>query len=309
MHKEPYTVIRKTMPLIPLRGMGVFPYMVVHFDVGREKSINALEKAMVNESIIFLCTQKDAKVDDPTVEEFYHIGTVCKIRQMLRLPGGSIRVLVEGLNRGKIVNMTKEDDYFEAEIDEYTYDAEKIVIDNEMKAIMRLVIDDFEEYLRLNSRISSDALLTVMDIDDPSRLADIVASYISFNLETHQQILETFDFYERLEVLHKILVEEIEILKIEEKINQRVRTQISKLQKEYFLKEQLRAIQRELGEDDDIDSEVEEYKAKIEKANMPKEAKEKALKEVERLNRMSPHSAETAVIRTYLGLVGGSSMG
>ncbi|NLY68121.1 MAG: endopeptidase La, partial [Tissierellia bacterium] len=127
MHKEPYTVIRKTMPLIPLRGMGVFPYMVVHFDVGREKSINALEKAMVNESIIFLCTQKDAKVDDPTVEEFYHIGTVCKIRQMLRLPGGSIRVLVEGLNRGKIVNMTKEDDYFEAEIDEYTYDAEKIV--------------------------------------------------------------------------------------------------------------------------------------------------------------------------------------
>ena len=300
MHKEPYTVIRKTMPLIPLRGMGVFPYMVVHFDVGREKSINALEKAMVNESIIFLCTQKDAKVDDPTVEEFYHIGTVCKIRQMLRLPGGSIRVLVEGLNRGKIVNMTKEDDYFEAEIDEYTYDAEKIVIDNEMKAIMRLVIDDFEEYLRLNSRISSDALLTVMDIDDPSRLADIVASYISFNLETHQQILETFDFYERLEVLHKILVEEIEILKIEEKINQRVRTQISKLQKEYFLKEQLRAIQRELGEDDDIDSEVEEYKEKIEKANMPKEAKEKALKEVERLNRMSPHSAETAVIRTYL---------
>ena len=300
MHKEPYTVIRKTMPLIPLRGMGVFPYMVVHFDVGREKSINALEKAMVNESIIFLCTQKDAKVDDPTVEEFYHIGTVCKIRQMLRLPGGSIRVLVEGLNRGKIVNMTKEDDYFEAEIDEYTYDAEKIVIDNEMKAIMRLVIDDFEEYLRLNSRISSDALLTVMDIDDPSRLADIVASYISFNLETHQQILETFDFYERLEVLHKILVEEIEILKIEEKINQRVRTQISKLQKEYFLKEQLRAIQRELGEDDDIDSEVEEYKEKIEKANMSKEAKEKALKEVERLNRMSPHSAETAVIRTYL---------
>ncbi|NLX62897.1 MAG: AAA family ATPase, partial [Tissierellia bacterium] len=300
MHKEPYTVVRKTIPLISLRGMSVFPYMVIHFDVGREKSINALEKAMVNESLIFLCTQKDAKIDDPTVEEFYHIGTVCKIRQMLRLPGGSIRVLVEGLNRGKIVNMTREDDYFEAEIDEYTYDAEKIVVDKEMTAIMRLVVEDFEEYLRLNSRISSDALLTVMDIDDPSRLADIVASYISINIETHQKILETFDFYERLEVLHKILVEEIEILKIEEKINQRVRTQISKLQKEYFLKEQLRAIQRELGEDDDIDSEVEEYKAKIEKANMSKEAKEKALKEVERLNRMSPHSAETAVIRTYL---------
>lgn len=300
MHKESYLVLRKTMPFIPLRGMSVFPHMVIHFDVGREKSIKALEKSMVDESLIFLCTQKDAKVEEPTKDEFYHVGIVCKIRQMLRLPGGSIRVLVEGLNRGKIASITKEDDYFEAEIDEYTYDAKEIIINKEMKAIMRLVIDDFEEYLSLNNRVSSDALLTVMDIDDPSRLADVIASYINFKVETHQRILEAFDFYERLEVLHGILVEEIELLKIEEKINQRVKTQISKVQKEYFLKEQLRAIQRELGEDDDLDTEIEEYKEKIEKAKMPKEAKEKALKEVERLNKMSPHSAETGVIRTYL---------
>ena len=275
MYKN-YIVQTKTMPLIPLRGMSVFPHMVIHFDVGREKSINALEKSMVDESIIFLCTQKDAKIEEPTNEEFYHVGTVCKIRQMLRLPGGGIRVLVEGLNRGKIVNITRENDYFEAEIDEYTYDSEKIVIDKEMKAIMRLVIEDFEEYLSLKNKMSSDILLTVMDIDDPSRLADVIASYINFKVETHQSILEAFDFYQRLEILHKILREEIELLKIEEKINQRVKTQITKVQKEYFLKEQLRAIQKELGEDDDLDAEIEEYKSKIEKAKMPKEAKEKA---------------------------------
>lgn len=300
MHKESYVVLKKIMPLIPLRGMSVFPHMVIHFDVGREKSIKALEKSMVEESLIFLCTQKDAKVEEPTEEEFYHIGTVCKIRQMLRLPGGSIRVLVEGLNRGKILSITKEDDYFEAEIDEYTYDADEIVIDKEMKAIMRLVIDDLEEYLSLNNRVSSDVLLTVMDIDDPSRLADVIASYINFKVETHQRILEAFDFYERLEILHSILREEIELLKIEEKINQRVKTQISKVQKEYYLKEQLRAIQRELGEDEDIDREIEEYREKIKKAKMTKEAEEKAIKELERLNKMNPHSAETAVIRTYL---------
>ncbi len=162
------------------------------------------------------------------------------------------------------------------------------------------VINDFEDYIALNPKVSPETLLTITDIEEPGRLADVIASYVFLKQEDNQKVLETLNFYERLEVLHKILVEEIEILKIEEKINQRVRTQISKLQKEYFLKEQLRAIQRELGEDDDIDSEVEEYKAKIEKANMSKEAKEKALKEVERLNRMSPHSAETAVIRTYL---------
>lgn len=300
MHKDSYIVEKKTLPLIPLRGMTVFPHMVVHFDVGREKSIKALEAAMVEDSLIFLCTQKDAKEEEPTLEDFYHIGTVTKIKQMLKLPGGSIRVLVEGVSRGKIVEMVKEDEYFEAVVEEFTYDPDEIELDKELQAAMRLVIADFEDYLALSKRLSPDILITITDIEDPGRLADIVASYINLKIEDNQKILETFDFYERLVTLHKILQEEIELLKIEEKINQRVQKQISEVQKEYYLKEQMRAIQKELGEDYDILEEIEEYKTKIDNIDMPKEVKEKALKEVERLKKMSPYSAETAVIRTYL---------
>ena len=300
MYKDPYIVENKTLPLIPLRGMSVFPHTVIHFDVGREKSINALEKAMVEDSLILLCAQKDAKVEDPNLEDFYHVGTVAKIKQMLKLPGGSIRVLVEGTNRGRIVEIVKEEDYFEAKVEELSYEFEQINVNKEMEAAMRLVIADFEEYLALSNRISPDILLSITDIEDPGRLADVIASFIHFKIEDHQRILETFDFYERLEVLHRILQEEIELLKIEEKINRRVKKQITQIQKEYYLKEQMRAIQKELGEDNELNQEIEEYKTKINKIKMPKEVKEKALKEVERLYRMSPHSAETAIIRTYL---------
>ncbi|GFN36525.1 endopeptidase La [Tepidimicrobium xylanilyticum] len=300
MYKNPYVVQKKTIPLIPLRGMSVFPHMVIHFDVGREKSINALEKAMIDDSLIFLCAQKDAKIEEPSPEDFYHIGTVAKIKQMLKLPGGSIRVLVEGINRGKIVEIVKEDEYYEVLVEEYSYDPEEITVDKEMEAAMRLVVNNFEEYLTLSRRISPDILLTITDIEDPGRLADVIASYMNLKIENHQKILEIFDFYKRLEVLYAILQEEIELLRIEEKINQRVKKQISKVQKEYYLKEQLRAIQKELGEENELDEEIEEYKNKIAKIKMPKEVKEKALKEVERLDKMSTHSAETAVIRTYL---------
>jgi ATP-dependent Lon protease len=300
MYKDQYIVQKKTLPLIPLRGMSVFPHMVIHFDVGREKSINALEEAMVDDSLILLCTQKDAKVEEPTLDDFYHIGTITRIKQMLKLPGGSIRVLVEGISRGRIVEITKEEEYFEVEVEEFTYEMDDITLDKELEAIMRLVISDFEEYLTLSNRLSPDILITITDIEDPGRLADVIASYINFKIEDHQKILETFDFYERLEMLHRILQEEIELLKIEEKINQRVKKQITKVQKEYYLKEQMRAIQKELGEEDDILEEIEEYKTKIDEINMPKEVKEKSLKEVERLDKMSPHSAETAVIRAYL---------
>ncbi|NMA87163.1 MAG: endopeptidase La, partial [Tissierellia bacterium] len=295
-----YTVEKKILPLIPLRGMSIFPHMVIHFDVGREKSINALEKAMVDDSLILLCAQKDAKTEDPEIEDFYHVGTIAKIKQMLKLPGGSIRVLVEGINRGRVVNIIGEEDYFKAEVDELIYDAENIEIDKELEAAMRLVISDLEEYLSISSRLSPDILITVTDIEDPGRLADVIASYINLKIEDHQKILETIDYYKRLEALHKILQEEIELLKIEEKINQRVKKQITKVQKEYYLKEQMRAIQKELGEEEDILEEIEEYKVKINDIDMPEEVREKALKELDRLDRMSPHSAETAVIRTYL---------
>ena len=295
-----YNVQKRILPLIPLRGMSIFPHMVIHFDVGRDKSINALEKAMVDDSLILLCTQKDAKIEDPSSEDFYHIGTIAKIKQMLKLPGGVIRVLVEGINRGRIKEIVQEDEYFKAEVEELIYNVEDIVLDKKLEAAMRLVVGDLEEYLSISNRLSPDVLITVTDIEDPGRLADVIASYISFKIEDHQKILETIDFYERLEKLHQILQEEIELLKIEEKINQRVKKQITKVQKEYYLKEQMRAIQKELGEEDEVLEEIEEYKAKINKIEMPEEVKEKTLKELDRLNKMSPHLAETAVIRTYL---------
>jgi ATP-dependent Lon protease len=300
MKEIPYVVEKKTLPFIPLRGISIFPHMVIHFDVGREKSINALEKAMVEDSYILLCTQKDAKIDEPKIEDFYHVGTVAKVKQMLKLPGGSIRVLVEGINRGKIIEVIQEEPHFEAEVEELTYDPDLIEKDKDIEAAMRLVISDFEEYTTLNNRISSDVLLTISDIEDPGRLADVIVSYIFLKIEDDQRILETFDFYERLEVLHIILQEEIELLRIEDKINQRVKKQITKVQKEYYLKEQMKAIQKELGEEDEISEEAEEYRIKFEKIKMPKEVKEKALKEVDRLYKVSPHSAETGVIRTYL---------
>ncbi|WP_069649798.1 endopeptidase La [Caloranaerobacter ferrireducens] len=290
---------KRVIPLIPLRGLSVFPYMVMHFDVGRDKSINALEQAMVNNSLIFLTSQKEAKVDMPSTEDFYHVGTVCKIKQMLKLPGDAIRVLVEGINRGKITEILKEDPYFEVEIEEFIYDTEKEK-DIETEAMMRLVLEAFEEYVKVGNKVSPDVVITVSEIDEPGRLADVIASYIQLKPEDKQKILEAFDPYERLETLYIILKEEIEVLEIEEKIYQRVRKQINKLQKEYYLKEQLKAIQKELGEDDGIEAEVEEYKEKINKIKMPKEVKEKALKEADRLLKLSPASAETGVIRNYL---------
>lgn len=290
---------KRVIPLIPLRGLSVFPYMVMHFDVGRDKSINALEQAMVNNSLIFLTSQKEAKVDMPSTEDFYHVGTVCKIKQMLKLPGDVIRVLVEGINRGKITEILKEDPYFEVEIEEFIYDTEKEK-DIETEAMMRLVLEAFEEYVKVGNNVSPDVVITVSEIDEPGRLADVIASYIQLKLEDKQKILEAFDPYKRLEALYIILKEEIEVLEIEEKIHQRVKKQINKLQKEYYLKEQLKAIQKELGEDDGIEAEVEEYKEKINKIKMPKEVKEKALKEADRLLKLSPASAETGVIRNYL---------
>ncbi|SHH32991.1 ATP-dependent Lon protease [Caloranaerobacter azorensis DSM 13643] len=290
---------KRVIPLIPLRGLSVFPYMVMHFDVGRDKSINALEQAMVNNSLIFLTSQKEAKVDMPSSEDFYHVGTVCKIKQMLKLPGDAIRVLVEGINRGKITEILKEEPYFEVEIEEFIYDTEKEK-DIEIEAMMRLVLEAFEEYVKVGNKVSPDVVITVSEINEPGRLADVIASYIQLKPEDKQKILEAFDPYKRLETLYIILKEEIEVLEIEEKIYQRVRKQINKLQKEYYLKEQLKAIQRELGEDDGIESEVEEYKKKINKIKMPKEVKEKALKEVDRLLKLSPASAESGVIRNYL---------
>ncbi|HZK32973.1 MAG TPA: endopeptidase La [Tissierellaceae bacterium] len=297
-----YKIEKKTLPLIPLRGLSMFPHMVVHFDVGRKRSINALDKAMLDDSNILLCTQKDAKVIDPDIDEFYHFGTVAKVKQMLKLPGGTIRVLVEGINRGKIKKIIQEDPYFIADIEELIFKEDDDSFNNDitLQAAKRLVINDFEEYLSYNDKISSEILVTVTDIENPGRLADVISSYIYLKTEDNQKILEALDLYERLEALHVILTEEIELLKIEDKISERVKKQINKVQKEHYLREQIKAIQKELGQDGDSIQETEEYEEKINKAKLPKEVKEKVLKELERLQNLSPHSPETGVIRTYL---------
>ncbi|MTI46610.1 endopeptidase La [Sporosalibacterium faouarense] len=299
MDKKNGTQKSKVMPLIPLRGLSIFPYMVIHFDVGRDKSINALEKAMINDSMIFLTSQKEAKVDMPTPEDFYHVGTICKIKQMLKLPGDTVRVLVEGINRAKITEIIKDEPYYEAKLEEPSYSTE-VEKDKKVEAIMRMVIEKFEEYTSAGNKVSADVLITVSEIEEPGRLADVIASYIQLKSTNKQRLLEAFDPYERLETLHAILEEELEVIQIEKQIAQRVKKQINKVQKEYYLKEQLKAIQKELGEDEGIAQEVEEYKEKIEDIDMPDEVKEKALKEAERLLKVSPSSAETGVIRTYL---------
>jgi ATP-dependent Lon protease len=295
-----YKLEKKTLPLIPLRGISIFPHMVIHFDVGRDKSIQAIDKAMIDDTAILLCTQIDSKVDDPKADDFYRVGTIAKVKQILKLPGGSIRVLVEGINRGRVETVVEEDPCFIAEVEELTYDYEQIEKSQELEAAMRLVLEDLEDYISLNSKVPSEVFTTISDIEDPGRLADVISSYVLLKQEDNQKILETFDFYERLEVLHVILQKEVELLKIENKINQRVKKQINKVQKEYYLREQLKAIQKELGEDDDITLDVEDYKTKINRIKMPKEVKEKALKEVDRLTKTSPYSAEVGVIRTYL---------
>lgn len=300
MKKEDYKIEKMSLPLIPLRGMSIFPHMVIHFDVGREKSIGALEKAMLDDSYILLSTQKDPSVDEPSLDDFYHVGTIAKIKQMLKLPGGSIRVLVEGISRGRVLELVHEEPYFQVDLEEISYDPDEIHIDKATEAGMRLVVSDLEEYVSLNSRVSSEVLGAVADIEDPGRLVDIIASYVFLKPEDDQKILETFDLNERLETLHAILQEEIELLKIEEEINQRVKKQINKVQKEYYLKEQMKAIQKELGEDEDILSEADKYRSQIKKLKLSKEVKDKVLKEVDRLTKMSPHSPETGVIRTYL---------
>ncbi len=294
-----YNIEEKTLPLIPLRGMSLFPNMVIHFDVGREKSISALDKAMLDDSSIMLCTQKDAKVNEPELDDIYQVGTIAKVKQMLKLPGGNIRVLVEGINRGKIKKLVQDEPFFIADIEELIYDD----IDKEdinLEAAMRLVISDFEEYISYNDKITPEILVSISDVEDPGSLVDVISSYIYLKIEDNQKILESFDLYERLEVLHVILSEEIEVLKIEDKISQRVKKQINKVQKEYYLKEQLKAIQKELGQDEDSIAEAEEYEEKIAKIKLPKEVKEKVMKEIDRLQKMSPHSPETGVIRTYI---------
>lgn len=288
----------KELPLIPLRGITIFPYMVLHFDVGREKSIQALEEAMLNGQEIFLVAQKDAKIEEPEREDIFEIGTLCNIKQLLKLPGDTVRVLVEGKSRAKIAKYIQEEPYFKVDI-EVLQEAD-CVEDSKCEALVRKIKESFDEYIKLSGTMPSEVLITLDDIESPGRLSDIVSSYLMLKQEKKQELLEAVDVNDRLEKLLVILNNEIEILNLEKKIGVRVKKKIDKVQKEYYLREQLKAIQEELGEDDEDQKEVNKYKKKINKAKLPKPVKEKALYELSRLSNIGGYSAEGNVIRTYL---------
>jgi len=287
----------RTLPMLPLRGILVFPNMVIHLDVGREKSVQAIEEAMIQERVIFLATQKEAQTDDPGEEDIYQIGTVAEVKQLLKLPGGTIRVLVEGLARARIRKYTAQEPYFKVEIDQYSEVFKKTP---EVEALMRNLVYQFEQYVKLSKRIPPETVVSVVNLEEPGRLADIIASHLALRIEDKQSILENIDIVKRLERLCAIVAKELEIVELERKINIRVRKQMEKTQKEYYLREQIKAIQRELGEKDEKVAEGEEYREKIADAKLPKEVEEKALKEVERLEKMPPMAAESAVVRNYL---------
>ncbi len=291
------TVKREKLPVLPLRGVLVFPNMVLHLDVGRERSISALEKAMMEDNRILLITQREAKMDEPGRDDLYDVGTVAKVKQMIKLPGGTIRVLVEGLNRAKIENLHTEELFLEAELEVIEDEVQKTP---EIEALMRTVLYQFEQYTKLSRKVPPETLTTVSDIEEPGRFADIIASHLSMKVQQKQEMLEAIDLTQRLEALNEMLGREMEILEIERKINLRVRKQMEKTQKEYYLREQMKAIQKELGEKDERMAEAEEYREKIAEAALPEEVEEKAIKEVERLEKMPPAAAEGTVIRTYL---------
>lgn len=298
-----YIKIERTLPLIPLRGLAIFPYTILNFDIGRESSLKALDEAMLGDELIFLTSQKEAEIDEPTEEDFYHVGTICKVKQMIKLPGDTVRVLVEGISRGTIEEINQDKGYFEAVIDEIVYNEDEIVNDMEVEALIRNVLESFEEYINIGNRVSPEILVSLEEIENPDRFVDTIASNIYLKPEQKQQILEEFDIAKRLELLYSILLEEIDILKIEKKITLRVKKQMNKVQKEYYLREQLKAIQKELGEEEDISSESQEYREKLKKIKAPKETKAKIQKEIDKFSRISPASPDISVSRNYLDTI------
>jgi ATP-dependent Lon protease len=288
----------KEIPLLPLRGITIFPHMVLHFDVGRAKSILALEEAMVNNQYIFLVAQKDHTVENPSIDDIYKVGTISKIKQILKLPGDTIRVLVEGLYRAEINEILQEEPFFKCTLLVFEEQEEEKTIETE--ALMRQTQNLFQDYVKQNNTIPDDMLPTLEGIEEPGKLADIITSYLVVGNQKRQELLEAFEPDARLNKLISIMSREIDILKIEKKIGLKVKRKIDKSQKEYYLREQLKVIQEELGDRDGIQQEIGEYKKKIEKAKLPKEVKEKALYELSRIEKMGSQSPESGIIRTYL---------
>jgi len=287
----------RRLPLLPLRGLLVYPSMVLHLDVGRDKSVRALERAMVEDHMILLCSQSEVNIEDPTEEDIYKIGTIAKVRQMLKLPNGTIRVLVEGVVRAEVQSYVQNDQFYEVLAKELP---EQETDDPEVDALMRTVLSQFEHYISLSKKVTPETYAAVSDIDDPGRLADVITSHLSLKIKDKQDILETIDVAARLERLLDLLNNEREVLELERQINQRVKKQMEKTQKEYYLREQMKAIQKELGDKEGRAGEAEELRTQLAEAGVPESVMEKVNKEIDRLEKMPPSSAEGGVIRNYI---------
>ena len=287
-------------PVLPLRDVIVFPNMVIPLFVGREKSIKSLEVAMDSNKQIMLVAQKTADLDDPQDKDIYRYGTLATVLQLLKLPDGTIKVLVEGANRAQIQGEIYGEEYFEAKVDIVD---EGIIDDREIEVFSRSVIDSFDQYVKLNKKIAPEVMTSLSGIDDPSRLADTIAAHMVLKMEEKQSILEINDVKDRIEHIINLIENELDILQVEKKIRGRVKNQMEKSQREYYLNEQMKAIQKELGDMDDVPNEVEEIEQKIIKSGMPKDVMQKIKGDVNKLKMMSPMSAEASVLRNYIDVL------
>ncbi|MFZ5824273.1 MAG: endopeptidase La [Bacillota bacterium] len=286
------------LPLLPLKGQIVFPTMIVPLEVGREKSIRAVDQAMTEGRRMVLAMQRDAKVETPGPDDIFSVGTVVEIKQVVKVPGGTIKVVFEGISRARIDHYTEEEPSLRVAVEEAPEDPAKTP---EAEALMRMVVNQYERYIKSSKKAPPESLVTAVQVEEPGRLADTIIAYLTnLEMKDKQSVLEAFDVNERLERVSDILTREMEVLDLERKINVRVRKQMEKTQREYYLREQIKAIQKELGERDEKGTESEEFRKKIEELGLPDEVKEKALREVDRLEKMPPMAAEAVVVRNYL---------
>ena len=284
-------------PVLPLRDIVVFPNMIVRLFVGREKSVRALEEVMKENKEIILASQIDATQDEPTEKTINKIGVTANVLQILKLPDGAVKILVEGKNRVKINKFIPNENFFEAEA---TISNDTINKAEEIEALRRSVIDEFDRYAKLNKNVPEEALKAITEADSPSKLADTVAGHLSISVEKKQELLEIIDLRKRLETIFSIMQGEMSVLRVEKKIKSRVKNQMERTQREYYLNEQMKAIQKELGDGSESQDELVEIEEKISKIKLSKEAKDKALAELKKLKSMSPMSAEATVVRNYL---------
>ncbi|TFB24951.1 endopeptidase La [Filobacillus milosensis] len=288
---------KKEIPLLPLRGVVVYPSMVMHLDVGRDQSVKALEQAMVNDHHILLATQRETSLDTPSKDDVYNTGTVAHIKQMVKLPNGTRRILVEGLHRAEVDSFINDEAFFTVSYNELE---EEHGDDIEEQAMMRMLVNDFYEFTKVSKKLNQETFDSIKDIDDSGRLADMVSSHLSLKIQQKQRILEIVYVPERLDYIMQIINNEKEVLSMEKKIGQRVKRSMERTQREYYLREQLKAIQKELGDKDGKTGEVAELKKKIKDANMPERIENVAYKELDRYEKVPQTSAESSVIRNYI---------